>query len=178
MPPALLELCVNVVLSVLRAENKLKFRTMVILATTLLNAAITIIGTYFWNYYAAAIGTALSFLLGSVIVMNIYYKKVFHFPMLKIYRKIFGKVWICLILAAVAAYAATLLTVNPIGKMLFGVIAFFAVYGVTMLLFGLNQDEKKYLKMMAPSNMATYKMKTIKRLTLMILLCFQDPVLN
>ena len=85
MLPAILELCINVCLSVLRAENKLGSRTIVLFISTILNALITVIGTYYWNYYAAAIGMGFSFFFGSVLVMGIYYYKKFNFNILKMY---------------------------------------------------------------------------------------------
>lgn len=146
MVPSLLELCVNVCLSILRANNNLGFRTYVLLGTTVLNAIITIIGTHFWNYYAAAIGTGVSFLLGSVIIMNIYYHKKYGFNMLRIYKKIFGNIWICLLLAGAACYAMAIVFESLLLKIIMGVIAFCIVYGVLLLLLGLTKKEKSYLK--------------------------------
>lgn len=145
MTPSLLELCVNVCLSVLRADNKLGFRTYVLLATTILNAIITVIGTYFYGYYAAAIGTGISFLLGSVIVMNIYYHKQYCFSMLSIYRKIFGKVWICLLLSGGVCYIMTIIFENILLQVIMGIASFCIVYGIALLLFGLTKKEKSYL---------------------------------
>ena len=73
--PALLELCINVCLSILRAKNMLGFRTAVITASTVLNIIITISAMRYIGFYSAAVGTACSFLFGSVIVMGIYYYK-------------------------------------------------------------------------------------------------------
>ncbi len=142
MVPSLLELCVNVCLSVLRAENKLLFRTVILLATTALNAIVTIVGTYFWNYYAAAIGTALSFLIGSVLIMNVYYHRKLGFNMLKMYRNIIGKTWICLVLAGAGAYIGSLFTSHAGTKMIIGVLAFVIVYAGTLWMLGLSSEEK------------------------------------
>ncbi|MBO7215340.1 MAG: oligosaccharide flippase family protein [Clostridia bacterium] len=145
MAPSLLELSVNVCLSILRAQNNLGFRTLILLATTVLNAVITLVGTYYFNYFAAAIGTAASFLIGSVIIMNIYYFKKYKFNMIKIYRRIFSGIWICLILSAVASYLATLIFTSVLLKFVLGVIAFIIVYAITMILFGFNKEEKAHL---------------------------------
>lgn len=148
MTPSLLELCVNVCLSVLRANNKLGFRTCILLGTTILNAVITVIGTYFYGYYAAAVGTGVSFLLGSVIVMNIYYYKQYHFNMLRIYKKIFENIWICLLLSGIACNFVTLIFKDIPLQVITGIAVFCVVYGVTLLLFGLTSKEKSYLKIL------------------------------
>ncbi len=145
MIPALLELCVNVCLSVLRAKNMLGFRTMVLTSVTVLNAVITIVGVKLWGYFAAAIGTSVSFIIGSLVVMNIYYHKKLSFNMIKIYLGIFKGTWLCLAVAgAVLAFVSAYTPLTWFGFIL-DVGAFGAVYGITMLLFGLNKEEKRMI---------------------------------
>ncbi len=143
MAPALLELCVNVCLSVLRAKNILGFRTAVLFGTTALNAVITIVGVKFVGYYAAAVGTALSFLIGSVVIMNIYYWKKLSFNMLKIYRKIFSGTWLCLLLSGGAIFVSSHFLTEGWIAFILNVAIFCGVYGMTLILFGFKKDEKK-----------------------------------
>ena len=144
MIPSILELCVNVCLSVLRAKNMLGFRTMVIFCSTVLNAVVTIAGVYYYGYIAAAFGTALSFIIGSLIVMNIYYYKKFSMPMLQIYRKIFHGTWLCLLVAGVAVFTSSrLLPGDTWWTFLLNAGVFCVAYAVMMLLFGLNKQEKQ-----------------------------------
>ena len=143
MAPALLELCVNVCLAVLRAKNMLGFRTAVLLATTVLNGIITIVGVRLFGYYAAAIGTAVSFLLGSVIIMNIYYWKKLSFNMFKIYRNIFSGTWICLLISGAAILVSSNFFNSGMISFILNAGIFFVVYGITMVLFGFKKEEKK-----------------------------------
>ena len=140
--PALLELCVNVCLSILRAKNILGFRTTVIILSTVVNLLITIFAMKYIGYYSAAVGTACSFFFGSVVTMGIYYYKKLGINILKLYGRIFSRIWICLILSSVAAYGATLLFEISMMKLICGFMAFCVVYAVTLLLFGLNKKEK------------------------------------
>ncbi len=141
--PAMLELCVNTCLAILRAKNRLGFRTIVLMVSTIANAIITVVGVSFFGYYAAAVGTALSFLIGSVIIMNIYYYKKFDYNMLKIYKSIFGYTWICIVIAAVVTRLAE--RVLPDGWIPFFVCIFlyFVVFLPLMFAFGFNKDEKQ-----------------------------------
>lgn len=145
MGPALLELCVNVCLSVLRAKNMLGFRTGVLFSVTVLNAVITVVGVKFFGYYAAAVGTAVSFIIGSLVVMNIYYYKKLSFNMFKIYGGIFKGIWLCILLAGgTVAVSAHFLKSGWLSFIL-NIIIFGAVYGISLLLFGFNKSEKKMI---------------------------------
>lgn len=147
MIPSLFELCVNVCLAMLRAENKIGFRTFVVSFTMVLNLIVTIVGTRIWGYYAAAFGTAIAFFLGSDIIMNVYYYKHYHINMIKIYGRIFKKIWVCLIFSGIACYFAKILVSTPLLKVMLGITAFVIVYGITLLLYGLDEKEKELLKL-------------------------------
>ena len=54
------------------------------------------------------------------------------------YKNIFGKIWICLILSGIACFAATLLFENLLAKMLLGVAAFQIIPQQLLALF--NDD--------------------------------------
>lgn len=73
--PETFHLIQNVCLSILRAKNLMTFRTVSLLYSTAVNVIVTVVGTIRYGYYAAAIGTGLSTVIGSVISMNIYYKR-------------------------------------------------------------------------------------------------------
>ena len=96
--PAIFEICINVWLSVLRATYNLKFRTMILVMGLILNSTITLFGVPRWGYYIAAIGTAVSILLGDVITMSTYYYKKYDFHPVHAYIKIFSRTWISIII--------------------------------------------------------------------------------
>ena len=54
--------------------------------------------------FAAAAGTALSYIFGHVIGMNYYYRKAFGFHPIRVYRRIFCRTWICILLSSAAAF--------------------------------------------------------------------------
>ena len=75
MIPVTIPLIQNVCISILRAKNLMAFRTISLLYSTVINVIATVVGTILYGYYAAAIGTALSTIIGSIISMNIYYHR-------------------------------------------------------------------------------------------------------
>ena len=144
--PAMLELCVNVCLSILRANNRLGFRTTILFASTALNLIVTYVAVKYWNYIGAAFGTAASFIIGSVVIMNIYYKKKLGLPMLRIYGQIFNRIWVCLLLAGGALWGFSRFFCGTLWSFIAGVAVFAVVYGGSMLFYGFNEDEKQFLK--------------------------------
>ena len=147
MVPSLFELCVNVCLSILRARNKLVFRTCILFASTILNAIVTVLAVKFWSYIGAAFGTAASFIIGSLIVMNIYYYKELHLPMLKIYRGITKGIWLCLAIAGVALFLVSRQISGGWGALIVNIIIFCIIYGAMLLAFGLSTEEKTALRL-------------------------------
>ena len=121
----------------------LGFRTGVLFFVTIMNAIITVIGVYNWGYYAAAIGTALSFLIGSVVVMNIYYYKKLSFHMIKIYKDIFRNIMPCLLISAGVLFLTSKIINGGWIAFVTNVVIFCIVYGITLILWGLDKSEKK-----------------------------------
>lgn len=145
MGPSILELCVNVCLTILRAVNKLKFKTFVTIAMAVFNSVFTIVGIKFWGYYAAAIATALSYFIGSVLLMNIYYHKEFKFNMMKFYLAIFSKILPCIILSSTLTYFALNFLSGNLIRLLVGSIVYVSVYVILLYFYGLNVSEKAKL---------------------------------
>lgn len=145
MTPSLFELIVNVCLSILRANNMLKFRTLVLTGTMICNVFMTIIGLTVWNYYAAAIATSICTLIGSVFIMNRYYRKKFKFNMINIYKNIFSKIWICLVLSIIPTYFYSKNVSLSWFNLFSSIGVFISVYLVTLYSIGLNTKEKKII---------------------------------
>lgn len=147
MVPSLFELCVNVCLAILRAKNKLVFRTCILCISTLLNASVTILAVKYWSYIGAAIGTALSFILGSVFVMNLFYYKELHLPMIKIYIEIMRGILPCLIASGTLLFVVSRYIAGGWLELVINIIVFCIVYGILLMLFGLSTEEKRKLKL-------------------------------
>ena len=146
MVPSLFELCVNVCLAILRAKNKLVFRTCILCISTLLNAAVPILAVKYWSYIGAAVGTALSFIIGSVLVMNLFYYKKLHLPMIRIYREIMRGILPCLIISGAVLFVVSRYIAGGWLALAINIAIFCIVYGILLMLFGLSTEEKSKLK--------------------------------
>ncbi len=140
--PVTFPLITNTCLTILKARNDLRFRTWCLVGSMVLNALLTYFGTRLWGYWAAAAGTAASTLVGSVIVMNIYYHKKLNMRMLWIYGRILRGITPALILASASCILLNAVMGGTWIAFLGKVCVFLLVYGLCLLTFGLNKEER------------------------------------
>ncbi|MBQ9861189.1 MAG: oligosaccharide flippase family protein [Clostridia bacterium] len=143
--PALFELCINTCLAVLRAKNQLLFFTVVLLLAAVFNAIVTIVTVSGGSYIGAAIGTASSVVLGNLIVMNVYFKRKLKLPVLKIYLRIFSKIWVCLLISGGVLFTTSRFLHGSVWAFIANVLIFCVVYGTTLWFFGLEKTEKQHI---------------------------------
>lgn len=131
----------NVSLSILRAENKMVYRTVTLIISCICNIIITFIGIKFFGYWGAAFGTAFATIL-NLIMMNAYYHKVLCFNIIRMFLNIMKGI----LPAAAAATILTLIVHNVFCgtwiSFVVNVIVFMLIYSVLLLLFGLRKEEK------------------------------------
>lgn len=144
MVPVTFTLIQNVCLSILRARNMMKFRTGCLLFTTIFNLIVTVIGTYFFGYYAAAIGTGLAVAVGSVLIMNIYYHKRIGFKVIKFYLDVFKRITLCIAIPTVALLLINIVARTSWQWLLIRMCIFLVLYGILLWFYGLEESEKKY----------------------------------
>lgn len=105
MIPVTVPLIQNVCISILRARNLMGFRTVSLLYATAVNVVVTVVGTILYGYFAAAIGTALSTVIGSIVSMNIYYKRKLGMNVLRMFFLTMKDAVPALVCATAATYA-------------------------------------------------------------------------
>lgn len=144
MVPVTFPLIVNVCLAILKAKNLLKFRTVAMAYSFVLNIAFTVVGTILTkDFYLAAVGTALSTIVGSVISLNIYYSVKLKINMFRVYFRIFHRITPCLLAACAVGFVLDRLIGGSWLMFAVKAVAFLAVYGVLMLAFGMTKEERK-----------------------------------
>lgn len=143
--PSMFELCINVCHSILRAQNRLGFRTGVVIASAILNAILTVILVNVWSYVGAAVATACSHIVCSLIIMNLYYSKVIQLPMLQIYKSIVGRVSVCLLISGMCLFGFSRFVNGSWLAIVADIVVFCIVYGIMLLAFGLDGDDKKQI---------------------------------
>ena len=139
MIPVTVPLIQNVCISILRAKNLMGFRTISLVYSAAVNLVVTLVGTILFGYFAAAVGTALSTVIGSIISMNIYYKKKLGLNVFRMFSLTVKDAVPALLCATAATFAAKYLIYARLSAgwlpfFLCGAV-FVAVYGVVAFFF-------------------------------------------
>ena len=128
-----------------RALNKHQFRSIIYLVIAISNVGISIPLAGKWGAIGAAMGTALSLLIGNGLIMNIFYHKVLHINMKYFWKEIL-KTWKGFMIPAILAVFITwFVDFKNIKIFLISVVAFIVVYCVSIFIFSCNEEEKNLL---------------------------------
>lgn len=145
MIPITIPLIQNVSLSILRAKNKMTFRTIVVCIMAIFNLIITIVGVRIFGAIAACIGTAISLIAANIIAMNIYYVKVIKLNIFRIFKNILSRTWLCCMISSAVLLVADYFLQGDWVMWGIKVVIFLVIYATTMLLFGFNKKEKQVI---------------------------------
>lgn len=144
MIPNMIPLIENTVISILDAKKKRLFRSIVLFGISLVNVIISIILVNKYGMIGAPIGTALSFIIGYGFIMNIYYDKVIGINVLEMFKRIFSKTWICIIITVMLSIPLNILFRSYAWLTLVVKMFFFCVfYAILLFVYGLDKTEKK-----------------------------------
>ena len=127
------------------AKKKRLFRSIVLLGISIVNVIVSIILVSKYGMMGAPIGTAFSFVVGYGLVLNIYYDRIIGVNVVKMFKQIFSKIWICLLLTAAVMISIDhylIIVLSWISLIIKGIL-FCVIYGGLLLVFGLNEEEKK-----------------------------------
>lgn len=146
MFPLCIPLIQNTGVSIITAQNKHKFRSLVYLAIAVLN----VISTYLIVPYLGGIGAALcsclSYLLGQGLIMNLYYYKVTQIDIPRFWKNIGSMSVVPALLMAAGLGWNHFFTLDGWGEFLAGVIVFAAVYCLLMYKTSMNSYEKNVVR--------------------------------
>ncbi|MBO4983388.1 MAG: oligosaccharide flippase family protein [Clostridia bacterium] len=131
--------------SLLDAYMKRMGRSIILLITAIINIVLSIVLIRFIGYWGAAISTAVSVVVGQIIAMCIYYKKVFGFKVIRFFIGSFKGILLSLIIALAVTFPFGYLNLGNLVMLLVKGVVFVAVYGACMLLFGMTKNEKQAL---------------------------------
>lgn len=161
MIPLTIPLIQNIGITILQARNLHAFRSIIYLFIAILNIFISIFLVRNYGIIGCAVTTGISFIIGHIIIMNIYYKKKINIDIYKFWKEIF-KMSIPVLVVFILAYVLNmfLLEVNVI-NFLIKIILYSCVYGISMFFFGINKREKSLiiipLKYFLQKYLITYK---------------------
>lgn len=143
--PALIPLIQNVGIEMQRALNKHQFRAVIYLIMAVINIVITIPLASIFGAVGAAMGTALSMIIGNGIIMNVFYHKALGIDM-KCFWKEIAKAFKGMILPVTAAII--IMRFVPFKNFTVFVVSacvFTVIYCASVIVFSCNKEEKNML---------------------------------
>lgn len=146
MFPLCIPLIQNTGLSIVIAQNKHQFRSVVYLIIAIAN----VISTYWIVPYMGIIGAALcscvSYLLGQGLIMNIYYYKVTGLDIPRFWGNILGMAIVPGIMMVIGLFVLERITLDSWLTFLIGVVAYTGIYALLMYRFAMNDYEKDIIR--------------------------------
>lgn len=142
MIPVTLPLIQNVGVSILQAKHKHKFRVLILLLIAVFNVIISVPLAKLYGGIGSAIGTAIAFVLGQILILNIYYYKKIHLDIPKFLKEI-CKLSLPIVLTffvGILLYTKINL-VNSISLVIL-IVLYTVLYSLLMWNFGMNDYEK------------------------------------
>lgn len=131
---------------VMKAKNMQKTRSLILLGVTIANILLTIPLIKWNDVYGPAIGTGASFIIGNLIISNIYYHKKIGVDVILYIKLLLKGILPAFILSLVIGI---LIVMIPIGGWLGFIIKgclYVGVYCIVTLLIGINKNERTLMK--------------------------------
>lgn len=143
MTPMFLNMSNGIIVNVLDVLNKRIARSGILIITTVANIIMTLIFLDIWGVMGAAIATAISTLLGQVILMNLYYNKVIKIPVFYMLYRIFKGILPFQILAMVVSLFIGHFISNIYVSFIICGLLFVIVFLAAFIALGANKEEKR-----------------------------------
>ena len=145
MLPVTIPLIQNLGIEIQRAKNMHRARSIVYLFVAINNIFISIPCIKLWGASGAAIGTAISLLIGNGLFMNIYYHKKIKLDMVYFWKKIAGFTPAVAISAFAGIVIKQVFRNTNILFLSISIVLYSIIYAVAMWFMGMNDDEKALL---------------------------------
>ncbi len=145
MVPATIPFIQNLGIEIQRAKNLHKVRSVIYTFIALTNVALSVFFIKYFGVVGAAVGTAVSLLVGNGLFMNLYYHKKVKLDVIDFWKQIL-KFTPALLLTTILGYLLNV--VFPSQTIVFfclKVVLYTAAYCVCMWFIGVNQYEKNLI---------------------------------
>ena len=144
--PVTIPLVKNIGIEIQRAQNKHQIRSLVYLMIAFANVVVSIFLVQIWGPIGAAIGTAVSLVLGNGLFMNWYYYRIMHIDILSFWKSLSNFIPTLLITALIGIPYMLLVKNESIFVLISAIILYGMVFGVSVYNTGMNDDEKTHVK--------------------------------
>jgi len=141
--PVTVPLIQNLGISLLQAQNKQKFRSVICILISALNISISIPLAKMYGGVGSAIGTSIALILGNIIAMNFYYYKKININIPNFWKQIFIMTIPVVITFVFSFFINSFIGGNGYSSIFIKVFIFTIVYIPLMWFMGMNKYEKE-----------------------------------
>ncbi|MBU3093645.1 oligosaccharide flippase family protein [Clostridium sp. CF011] len=140
--PVTVPLIQNLGITLLQAQNRQKFRSIVYVLIAVLNISISIPLAKIYGGIGSAIGTAIAIILGNIIAMNIYYYKKINIDIPQFWKEIFLMTIPATIAFVFCFFISRFIVGSGYSYILIKAFIFTLIYIPLMWFMGMNKYEK------------------------------------
>ena len=135
----------NVGITILQAQNKHKFRSLLYLGIAVCNLLLSIKLCQMYGEIGSTIGTAMALLIGNGLIINIYYHKRANINIICFWKSIL-RASVGLIIPIIAGILlSTWIDQSNLIVFISGIVGYSVIYFVSMWFLAMNQEEKQML---------------------------------
>ncbi|MFI3279529.1 MAG: oligosaccharide flippase family protein [Rikenellaceae bacterium] len=143
--PLTVPLIQNLGITILQAQNRMKFRSVLYVSIALASLILSILLAPKYGGVGCAIATAAALVVGQIVVMNIYYHRRIRIDILRFWREIGGMSLVPLLLLALGWYLGSFYEISSIGQFVVAAAIFSILYLPLFYRFSLNSYERGLL---------------------------------
>jgi len=144
--PVTIPLIQNLGITILQAQNRQKFRSIVYILVASMNIAISIPLGRLYGGIGCAIGTSVGLTVGNIIIINIYYHKRIHLDIPQFWKQIFSMSIPVVIAFGFSFFINHFVGGNGYASIVIRGLIFTAFYIPLMWVMGMNEYEKNLFK--------------------------------
>lgn len=141
--PVTVPLIQNLGIAIQRAKNMHKARSVVYLFIAVGNVIVSIPCIKWWGVQGAALGTAISLVLGNMIFMNYYYQKRMGLNILYFWKEILRLVPALIIPGIFGLFAVLFIKIRGLFMLVVCCLVYSVLFAISMWHLGLNDEEKR-----------------------------------
>lgn len=143
LPFNMVPLIQNVCISILNAYDKRLYRSLILALICVLHIIFTVVIINFWGPIGSPLGTAISYFIGYVIILNIYYSVSLHLEVGRMFKEIVSKTWLCFVLCVVFCMPLYFWEIQTWSGLLIKGLIFLTLLSFGLYTKGFNKEEKK-----------------------------------
>lgn len=136
----------NTGLSIVVAQNKHKFRSIMYFIIAIINAISTYLVVPYLGGIGAALCSCISYLLGQGLIMNIYYYKVVGINILQFWKNILKMSIFPICMMFIGLVIVHVIGINNWGMFFASVIVYTMLYCFGMYILNMNDYEKNIIR--------------------------------